>query len=315
MHAMPDAVLVVDRGGQVIFSNHGAKSFFEIYPPEKALKDILGARLLAEQATALHELTLLGKGVSSLSIVPMAHDGLKLVVIRPETLPLKKDQAARLRPARHLARMLAHEVKNPLSSIQGAAQLLVKSSLEKDDRELAALIDREAQRVLRLVGRADVLNDAPYHEFCSVNIHEVLDAACAGFSRRVKIDAQYDPSLPEIEGHTDLLTQVFANLLKNAVEAGARGVILRSHYGIAPKINAQTGLKMPICVTVEDDGSGMDAQTQSRLFEPYFTTKPEGEGLGLAVVSKIVEDHGAVIDVSSMPGRTVFTISFPRGAA
>ncbi len=212
LHALPDAVLAVEAGGEVSFSNYSAQAFLgmgEKALAGKMLADILGDThpvydaLRAGQSVSMRDTAILGKQVSSLSAVPM-EDGRCLIVINYETVPLKSEWVSKiknsLKPAQHLARMLAYEIKNPLAGIRGAAQLLGKSDLGEDDRELAALIDSEAQRIFRLVDKVNIFDDAPQSQYAPVNLHEVLEqvekAARTGFGAGMKIVKKYDPSLP-----------------------------------------------------------------------------------------------------------------------
>jgi two-component system nitrogen regulation sensor histidine kinase GlnL len=324
--AIPDAVIVADGAGAVVFANLAAQEFFgmgEKALSARSLAELLGASnpftgVMPGQALTAHDLVINGKAVSSLSAVPM--DDLSVIVLRTDAVPVKTEWAARvkraLKPAQHLARMLAHEIKNPLTGIRGAAQLLASSDLKADDRELAVLIENETQRVMRLIDKVNVFDDAPHHQYASINIHEVLGQvirlAQSGFG--AKVLTQYDPSLPHIHGHADRLVQAFLNLVKNAVEAGG-DVTIRTYYDAAPGYHPETHARLPVCVSVEDTGRGIAPDMLGRLFEPYQTTKPQGEGLGLSIVSKIIDDHGGAVDVTSIPGKTVFKISFPKGDA
>jgi two-component system, NtrC family, nitrogen regulation sensor histidine kinase GlnL len=330
LDALPDPLLVLDPEGNVISSNHAAQEFFNTgrrMLRGMGLSQLLGEANPARQAlghlrerVTIHDVIINGKPVSSLSAVPM--ESSCLIVLRYDPLPVQSDWVAKikrtLKPAQHLARMLAHEIKNPLSGIRGAAQLLAKSGLKPDDRILAELIDRETQRIFRLIEKVNVFGDAPHDQYAAVNLHEalaqVIELAKSGFP--AKIVTQYDPSLPPIHGHYDGLVQAFVNLVKNAVEAlgEAEGqIVLRSYYDTAAAFHPESHARLPICIEVEDNGAGIDAAMQRRLFEPYQTTKRGGEGLGLSIVSKIIDDHGGVINVDSRPGRTVFRVSFPRG--
>ena len=331
-HALPDAVLAFDADGSVVMANHAAQAFFGMSEKSflgKGVRDLLGDATPAGdvlkdllQNVTLHDVAVCGKRVASLSVAPVPEQGLCLLVIRNETVPVRNEWVARikrsLQPAQHLARVLAHEIKNPLSGIRGAAQLLAKSDLSPDDRELAELIDTETQRISRLIDKVNIFDDAPHRQYRAVNIHEILDhvarLADSGFG--VKIIPQYDPSLPDIHGHGDSLVQALLNVVKNAAEAlpaDAGRVVIRTYYDTSAAFHPDSRVKLPICIDVEDNGCGIDAETLERLFEPYRTTKPKGEGLGLSIVSKIVDDHGGAIGVASAPGRTVFKISFPRG--
>lgn len=330
--ALPDAVLAFDAEGSVIASNHAAQMFFGLSDRHllgKTIQELLGAATPAQdvlkdllQNITMHDVMIDGKRVASLSVAPVAEQGLCLLVLRRDTLPVRSEWVARikrsLQPAQHLARMLAHEIKNPLAGICGAAQLLVKSDLSADDRELAQLIDAEAQRISRLIDKVNIFDDAPHHQYRALNIHEVLDHVArlsdSGFG--VKIVPQYDPSLPEIHGHPDRLVQALLNVVKNAAEAlpteGGR-VIIRTYYDTAAAFHPESHEKLPVCVDIEDNGCGIEPKMQEQLFEPYRTTKPKGEGLGLSIVSKIIDNHGGAIAVTSAPGKTVFKFSFARG--
>lgn len=318
---LPDAVLVVDAGGAVAFSNPAAQEFFgmgEKALASRSLPELLGTANPFAGVSAVHDIVINGKAVTSLSAVPM--EDLSVIVIRCDAVPVKNEWAAKvkraLKPAQHLARMLAHEIKNPLTGIRGAAQLLASSNLAPDDRELAVLIENETQRVMRLIDKVNVFDDAPHHQYAPLNIHEVLGQvmrlAQSGFG--AKISTQFDPSLPDIHGHTDRLAQAFLNLVKNAVEAGGT-VTIRTYYDAKPAYHPETHARLPICVAVEDTGSGIAPEMLGKLFEPYQTTKPQGEGLGLSIVSKIIDDHGGAVDVTSAAGKTVFKVSFPKGDA
>ncbi|MEZ0259365.1 MAG: nitrogen regulation protein NR(II) [Alphaproteobacteria bacterium] len=323
---LPDAVLAVDAEGVVAFSNPAAQEFFGMGKKAlaaRSLPELLGAGnpfagVAPGQALTVHDLVINGKPVGSLSAVPL--DDLSVIVLRCDAVPVKSEWAAKvkraLKPAQHLARMLAHEIKNPLTGIRGAAQLLASSNLGPDDRELAVLIDTETQRVMRLIDKVNVFDDAPHHQYAPLNIHEVLGQvirlAQSGFG--AKVSTQYDPSLPDIHGHADRLAQAFLNLVKNAVEAGG-SVTIRTYYDATPGYNPETHARLPVCVAVEDTGCGITPGMLDKLFEPYQTTKPQGEGLGLSIVSKIIDDHGGAVDVTSAPGKTIFKVSFPKGDA
>lgn len=330
LQALPDAVLAVMTDGRILFSNHGAQAFFGM--GEKALTGrtlsaLLGddslahESMLSGQAVTLHDITLAGKPVASLSAVPM-EEGWFMLVIHPDTMLSKNGWTAKIKnsikPAQHLARMLAHEIKNPLSGIRGAAQLLATSVQSQDDRELAELIAAETSRVFRLIDKVNVFDDAPQEQYAPVNLHSVLEhvekIARSGFAG-VTIHRRYDPSLPDIYGHYDRLVQAVLNLVKNAAEAGAQEITLHTSYEMAAGFHPESHARLPVCIAIEDNGTGIDAETKKTLFEPYHTTKPGGDGLGLAVVSKIIDDHGGAVDVFSRPGKTTFKLNFPRGDA
>jgi two-component system nitrogen regulation sensor histidine kinase GlnL len=220
--------------------------------------------------------------------------------------------------------VLAHEIKNPLSGIRGAAQLL-EANLEPADQELARLICSETDRIRDLVDRMEVFGDERPLALEPLNIHAVLDhvkrLASSGFARGLRIVEDYDPSLPPVGGNRDKLVQAFLNLVKNAAEAiiqggssGAGQITLATAYRPGVRLTlagSDTRVSLPLMISVEDDGPGIPDDFKPYLFEPFFTTKRNGSGLGLALVAKIVRDHGGVIEFESRPGRTLFRILLP----
>jgi two-component system nitrogen regulation sensor histidine kinase GlnL len=227
------------------------------------------------------------------------------------------------RGASAMAAMLAHEVKNPLSGIRGAAQLLELSATGAD-RDLCVLIQDEVDRIRALVERMDMFSDRPV-ECAAVNIHEVLGhvkrIAETGFAATVRIHEDYDPSLPPVWGNRDLLVQIMLNLVKNAAEAVEPGqgeihLATSYHHGVRIAVpGSSERVHLPLQVTVRDNGPGVPEEIRATLFEPFVTTKRGGQGLGLALVAKLVADQGGLIECDSRPGRTVFRLSLPVAPA
>ena len=229
------------------------------------------------------------------------------------------DNLAAGRSISGLAAMLAHEIRNPLAGISGAAQLLAMSGDEEAD-ELSGLISEEARRIGDLVARVEQYGDQTPVEFKPVNIHTVLDTAVrsakAGFGQNIQFKKAYDPSLPEVPGDPDQLMQVFQNLLKNACEAvnSGRGQIrIQTHYNSGVKMNlaGQPRVNLPMQIDITDNGAGIPATLIDDIFDPFISTKTNGSGLGLSLVSKVVAAHGGLIECSSQPGRTVFSVRLP----
>jgi two-component system nitrogen regulation sensor histidine kinase GlnL len=220
-----------------------------------------------------------------------------------------------------LASMLAHEIKNPLSGIRGAAQLL-EAEADENDRALTRLICDEADRIVALVDRMETFGDERPTERQPVNIHVVLERvkaiARSGFARRIRIVEEYDPSLPPVHANRDQLVQVFLNLMKNAAEALGEArdgeITLRTAFrpGIRLSMSgSRSKVSLPLQFSVIDNGPGVPEDLLPYIFDPFVTSKANGTGLGLALVSKIVGDHGGVIECESQARRTVFRILMP----
>ncbi len=344
-NSLPNPVLTVDGSGTIVEVNSAAEDFLSA-----SQRQLSGQKLaaLAGEDSRLADLVrqVLRQGVSmaeygvelgwpelparlvDLYAAPMAERAAgAVVIIHPRAIVETMDRSLSHRNAARsvagMAQMLGHEIKNPLAGISGAAQLL-QMNLSGEDRELTALIREEAERIGALVSRVEQFGEIAPGRYQPVNIHDVLDRACrsakAGFAAHVRFSQDYDPSLPPTLGDADQLMQVMLNLLKNAAEATPKvgGIItVRSSYRAGMKVATPTGRResLPLQITITDNGSGVPEDLLRDIFEPFVTAKSSGSGLGLALVSKIISDHGGVIACESEPGRTQFRLLLPVAAA
>ncbi len=344
--ALPDPVLVVGGGGSIDYANAAAEQFFDasaptflgspltdLVPADSPLFGLLTSVRRSGHSVAEHSVTLetprLGSRIVTIQVAPLAEEGDRLVVtLQERSMAHKIDRQLTHRSAARsvtgMAAMLAHEVKNPLSGIRGAAQLL-EESLGPADRELTRLICDESDRIVALVDRMEVFSDRRPLERRPVNIHEVLNrvrlAAQSGFGRHVQFVENYDPSLPPVYGNRDALIQAFLNLVKNAAEAVPRSggeiqISTSYHHGVRLAVSGNDArLHLPLVVEVADNGEGIPEDLRPHLFDPFVTTKHNGTGLGLALVAKVIDDHGGVIEFESEPRRTVFRMFLPMAAS
>ncbi|MFQ5565365.1 MAG: nitrogen regulation protein NR(II) [Paracoccaceae bacterium] len=348
-NSLPNPVLTVDGAGTIVAVNSAAEDFLGA-----SQRQLSGQRLaaLAGEDSRLAGLVrqVLRQGVkmaeygvelgwperpvrlADLHAAPLVDRGAErtagaVVMIHPRAIVETMDRSLSHRNAARsvagMAQMLAHEIKNPLAGISGAAQLL-QMNLSGEDSELTALIREEAERIGALVGRVEQFGEIGPGHYRPVNIHDVLDRACrsakAGFATHVRFIQEYDPSLPPTLGDAGQLMQVMLNLLKNAAEATPKvGAIItvRSSYRAGMKVATPSGRResLPLQITIADNGAGVPEDLLRNIFEPFVTSKSNGSGLGLALVSKIISDHGGVISCQSEPGWTRFRLLLPVATA
>ncbi len=342
LNAMSSSVLVIGEDWRVTFANPAAEQLVgfsrtvlygtplaEIMPEDSPLLD----RIRRAQAE--------GSGVSDYSVeLPFVRDVSHLmdlhisllgdaddsimVLLHPCSLAQRlnhhHNHRGRARSIAGLGATLAHEVKNPLSGIRGAAQLL-ETGVDDEERPLIRLICDETDRICALVDQMEQFADLKPLKREAVNIYEVLERvrrlAENGFGAKVKFTEHYDPSLPEVDGDRDQLVQVFLNLIKNAAEAvpmeeGEIVITTQFHHGFAIRVPNSSGrIQLPITVHIQDNGPGISPDVAAHVFEPFVSSKPSGSGLGLPLVAKIISDHGGVVEFENLNKGTVFHIHLP----
>ena len=340
--ALPDPVLALDRDGIVRWVNPAAEQFLgtgaaglcghplaEFILPQSPLFALVESIRRSGGSIAEYDVLLEGPRLPARTVTIQGAamgEGADTVVLslHERSIADKFDRQLVHRSAARsvtaMASMLAHEVKNPLSGIRGAAQLLEQDA-DPAGRELTQLICDETDRIVALVDRMEAFSDHRPLERDAVNIHEVLDRvrkiAQSGFARHIRIVEEYDPSLPPVHGNHDLLVQVFLNLIKNAAEAAlATGgeIAITTAYRHGLRLagpGSDTRVNLPLMVSVTDNGPGIPDDLKPHLFDPFVTTKRNGTGLGLALVAKVIGDHGGVIEFESQPRRTVFRVFLP----
>lgn len=346
LNTLAEPVFVIDPEGCFSYLNQTAEQFFETSASGllgRRLEEILPAdspivALIGQVRAGGHSVTEYGITIETPKVGPhlVAVDaasiaerpGSVVLALHARSIARKLDRQLTHRNAARsvtgMASMLAHELKNPLSGIRGAAQLLEQGANDSD-RALTRLICDETDRIVGLIDHMEMFSDDRPISRTAVNIHEVLDhvrrLACSGFAPDLRFVERYDPSLPSVLGNRDLLIQVLLNLVKNAAEAasGAEGEIVLStsyRHGVRLAVpGSEQRLELPLMIGVQDNGPGIPEELRPHLFDPFVTTKAGGKGLGLALVAKIVGDHGGVVEFESQARRTMFRLLLPVAPA
>jgi two-component system nitrogen regulation sensor histidine kinase GlnL len=343
--ALPMPVIVIGADQKIVYVNQAAEQFFDIGAGllmKQKLADLIpfGSPMfsLVEQArergasigernvdltTPRH-----GERHADITTTPLTEpEGAVIITLQERSLAQRIDRQlihrGAVRSMHGMAAVLAHEIKNPLAGIRGAAQL-IEEHLPLNERDLTQLICSEADRIRALIDRMESFGDTRKLPRAPVNIHEVLGrvrrVAETSFAKNVTFIENFDPSLPRVAGDCDQLIQVFMNLVRNAADAlpeTGGEITLTTAYRPGVRLGTAVAgerLSLPLEVTVRDNGAGIPPDTQPYIFDPFVTTKRGGSGLGLALVAKIIGDHGGVIECESVPRRTVFRVLLPMVA-
>jgi len=344
MAAMPVAILILAPDNRVAEVNPRAENLLNM-----ARSAIVGSEISriirvdqinpafdlwhSDKPLAVYDILLhAGRTVSlkaDIMIAPMGeHEGWRIVTIHTQSLAQKiggRRTAGGTRSAMGAAAILAHEIKNPLSGIRGAAQLL-ENNVSEDNSALTQLICNEVDRIAALIDRMQDFTTERKLDCVPTNIYPILDQAMeiarAGFAQGVQLVRHYDPSLPKALSHADTLTQVILNLLKNASEAlqGMPDPQIRIEtafrHGVSVMLDEGKGnAVLPIEIAVIDNGPGVPAAIQDDLFNPFISSKRGGQGLGLALVDKLIRDMNGFVEYvrDKEMGESIFRIMLPIG--
>ena len=343
LSALASPLFVVDEKDGVTYLNSAAEQFFhfsaagllgvnlqDLVPHDSPMLSLIHKVRRSDSSMSQYGVGIMtpriGEHQVDIDASPLSDaPGSVVVTLRKCSIAGKIDftltQRGAARSVTAMAGVLAHEIKNPLSGVRGAAQLL-EQSVNSDDRELTQLIVEEVDRICALVDQMEVFEDRPRIERGPVNIHEalghVVKLARTGFARDIRIVENYDPSLPPFFGDRDQIIQVFLNLIKNAAESMPESkdgeIIITTAFQHGVKMAAPNGgsvIHLPLVVTVQDNGDGVPEDLKPHLFDPFITTKRGGTGLGLPLVAKLIGDHGGVIDFDSSPQGTSFRVMLP----
>jgi two-component system nitrogen regulation sensor histidine kinase GlnL len=335
-------LVLLDQQLNVLYLNPAAESLlgrsmeqvvksgvFEVLDVDLASRSALDRALHAHESLTIRKLELVGPDrlpvLADISVLPLSdHSGVLLEIQPADTQSRfsRDDQLlSQQQASQQLLRGLAHEVKNPLGGIRGAAQLLERELPGKHLREYTQIILAEVDRLRDLVDRMMRLHGKPF--FLACNVHEVLERVLvlvqAEYGDRVDLIRDYDPSLPDLNADRNQLVQACLNVVRNACQAltDARASLTSdARIVVRTRIARQVTIgrhrhRSAIRIEFEDNGPGVDPDLVERIFLPLISGRPEGSGLGLALTQTIITDHHGTIECSSRPGHTTFTMTLP----
>lgn len=336
MNALPDPVVCFNRDLMIRYNNHSARSFFRLNDEQFLKKDmveLLGDKNIViksvktvvqeNRSLTLYDVGVKGRPVGSVMITPVEHNTWYLLMLHQRYMTLGDEWNEKTKFSSHDTQRklhrLAYEIRNPLASLLSAVQILERNKrLSDKDKKLANRIGSKALEIQKLVEQAKLYIEPEHSVYERVCLHEALNRVAKmtrdKYGSGVKIEKKFDPSMPDIHGDFDTLVQAQMNMVKNAVEAlpDKKGKIsISTFYDKAAGFDPNTKKKLPLSIEIEDNGMGIRPEEMGNIFKPNFTTKEAGQGMGLPIASKIIDDHGGVINVKSKPGKTVFKINLP----
>ncbi|MEP5938966.1 MAG: ATP-binding protein [Erythrobacter sp.] len=333
------AMLLLDPDGQVIEANHAAENMLGksanrlINLHVTQALDLSGERVKAklktdDSALIARDVGLMVAGRETrvnLTISPLSsHPGWRIVTLSDAGWDDTSNQEEDVSVTLAAPSVLAHEIKNPLAAIRGAAQL-VGRKLQPEHRSLATMITGEVDRIARLIDRMQQLGSSTVDPVSPCNLHEVIQTAIgivrAGGGSHITITEEFDPSLPPVLASKEALEQVLINLVSNARDAALSGsdnpeVTVKTRFVsglVFSAIRLGRPVRLPIEITICDNGDGIEPRLKEHIFDPFVTSKKSGQGLGLALVRKLVNDMGGRIshDRDEKNGLTNFRLNLP----
>ena len=347
LESLPHPVIVVDQDNCVCAANPAAEDLLQhsaevlngtpltdYVPADNPLISLIDVARNRQNSASEFDIHLespkIGEHSVTAHVSPLLHrtedEGAVIISLLPRGMTATLDQQLTNinagRSMSSMGSMLAHEIKNPLAGMKGAAQLLSLSIEDEEDRQLTALIEEEVDRISSLIERMEVFGNFESSVAEAVNIHEVLNHVLTlaenSFGASVTFKRDFDPSLPFVAGHKDSLIQIVLNLVKNSCEAvpEERGeVTLSTRYRLGTRMSpggSGERVELPLHLMITDNGPGIPAALGETVFDPFVTSnKARGTGLGLALVSKLTDDMGGFVDFESEPGKTVFRLQLP----
>ncbi|MCC3860929.1 two-component system sensor histidine kinase NtrB [Pseudemcibacter aquimaris] len=347
LNSLPDAILTLSSEGEIVYANAAAeillgsslriltrKKISDIVPDDSPVLTLVSQSFEKHAVVSEYDVNignpLSGEVKVDVHVAPQLNDiGTQvnnvILQFQQRTIAQKISQQKQHRNAARsvsgMAAMLAHEIKNPLSGIKGSAQIL-SHEVSEEDKALTDLIVDEVDRICALVDRMEIFTDSRQIDREEINIHSILEhvrrLAENGFGKHVKFMEHYDPSLPATMGDRGRLIQVFLNIVKNACEAVTHDdgqVTFTTAYKQGMRVATGTDeyLNLPLEICIIDNGGGIANEIKEDIFDPFVTTKTGGTGLGLAMVAKIIADHGGIIECDTSEGKTIFRILLPAG--